>query len=213
MVGSAAVEAVYFVTLAGAMARLPLGTAYGVARGGGQLVTWPISFLLMHETVTPLAALGAALVTAGLLASARPDGVTPRGIGWALGCAVAIGIYPVTYKAALAAGAPEAALFAASLSLSLPLQVLLLGARRRDRLADVLAHERGWLPLAAVLCAGSFLSFLAALSLGGAGRASAIRNTSVLFALAIAVRHGDKPSPRAIAGAVAIAVGAGLVAG
>lgn len=213
VVGSAAVEAVYFVTLSGAMARLPLGTAYGVARGGGQLVTWPISVLLMHEAVTPVAAAGAALVTAGLLASARPDGVTPRGIGWALACAVAIGIYPVTYKAALAEGAPEAALFAASLSLSLPLQVALLGTRRRSRLADVLAHERGWLAVAAALCAVSFLSFLAALSLGGAGRASAIRNTSVLFALCLGARHGDRPSHRAIAGAVAIAVGAALVAG
>lgn len=213
LLASAAVEAMYFVTLSGAMARLPLGTAYGVARGGGQLVTWPISVLLMHEAVTAPALVGAVLVTLGLLASARPDGVTPDGIGWALACAVSIGIYPVTYKGALAAGAPEAALFAASLVLSLPLQIVLLGARRRERLADVLAHERGWLGVAAVLCAGSFLSFLAALSLGGAGRASAIRNVSVLFALGIAAASGDKPTSRAVAGAVAIAVGAALVAG
>ena len=38
VVGSGLVEAVYFVTLSQALQRLPLGTAYGIARGGGQVV-------------------------------------------------------------------------------------------------------------------------------------------------------------------------------
>lgn len=210
VLASAAVEAVYFVTLAGALARLPLGTAYGVARGGGQLVTWPISMVLLREAASASALLGAGLVTVGLLASARPHGVTPRGLGWALACAVAIGVYPVTYKGALATGAPEAALFAASLALSLPVQVLALGGDAAGRLR---AARGRWLAAGALLCAVSFLSFLGALSLGGAGRASAMRNVSVLFALLFSAIGGDRPTPRAILGAAAIVVGAALVAG
>lgn len=213
VVASGLVEAAYFVTLAGALARLPLGTAYGVARGGGQLVTWPIAVLALGEPLTATSAAGASLVAGGLLATARPGGVTPDGLGWAVACAVTIGVYPITYKAALGAGAPEATLFATSLAISLPVQIALLGAERRARLTRA-ASGAGWPLLAAsVLCAASFLAFLGALALGGAGRASAIRNVSVLFALAIAAWGGERPTSRALFGAVGIAVGAALVAG
>ena len=47
----------------------------------------------------------------------------------------------------------------------------------------------------------------------GAGRASALRNTSVLFALIAARILGERPTARAIGGAVLIAVGAVLVVG
>jgi drug/metabolite transporter (DMT)-like permease len=207
---SAAVEAVYFATLAAAMARLPLGTAYGVARGGGQLLTWPLSILLLGEAVSLTSVIGAALITVGLLSTARGGG---RGLLWAVACACAIGLYPLTYKRALAEGAPEAALFAVSLCFSLPLQIVLLGRTRWTRLADTLRTDGRALGFGAVLCAVSFLSFLAALEIDGAGRASALRNTSVLFALIAARILGERPTARAIGGAVLIAVGAVLVVG
>lgn len=206
---SATVEAVYFATLAAAMARLPLGTAYGVARGGGQLLTWPLSIVLLREEVETTSVIGAAVLTAGLLSTARGGG---RGLGWAVACAAAIGLYPLTYKQALAEAAPEAALFAVSLSFSLPLQVVLLGAERWQRLRRILGGEGGRLAVGSVLCATSFLAFLGALDLGGAGRASALRNTSVLFALLVAWAMGDRPTRRGVLGAGLIAVGAGLVA-
>ena len=61
VIGSGLVEAVYFVTLSQALMRLPLGTAYGIARGGGQVVTWPVSALLFHEVIDARAATGAVL--------------------------------------------------------------------------------------------------------------------------------------------------------
>ncbi len=209
---SGAIEAVYFVTLAGALARLPLGTTYGLARGGGQLVTWPLSVLTMHERLTPRAAVGAVLVTAGL-ASTASGGGSPVGLAYAAGCAVAIGFYPITYKAALGAGAGEAALFAASIAISLPLQALMLGATAKERLRAAALETPHRTAVAAALCAASFLTFLVGLAHGDAGRASALRNTSVLFATAVAWRRGEPVGARTIVAMAAIVLGAALVLG
>lgn len=210
--GSGLVEAAYFVTLGAALTRLPLGTAYAVARGGGQLLTWPIAVWWLAEQPTSPAIVGALLVTLGLAATARAGRPDPGGLLWAFACAVTIGAYPVTYKAALAAGAEEAALFATSLAVSLPLQIAALGPGRRRRLSDAWNDGRSAIILGSALCAASFLAFLVALDLGGAGRASALRNVSVLVAAALGWWSGEPTGRRTAFAAVAIAGGAALVA-
>lgn len=205
------IEAAYFVLLAGSLQRLPLGTAYGVSRGGGLLVTWPLSIAFTGEPFTAVGALGAALVSAGLLSM-----VTGRAgphLRWALGCALAIGLYPLAYQAALRRGAPEALLFSASLSVALPLQVLMLGPDARERLLRIGARERPLLVGGALLCATSFLLFLAALDRSGAGWAAALRNVSVVFATLIGWLAGDPRTRRAAIAAALIAAGAVLLAG
>jgi drug/metabolite transporter (DMT)-like permease len=205
------VEAAYFALLSGALLRLPLGTAYGLSRGGGLLLTWPVSLLLLGERIDAVGALGAGLVAAGLLALVR--GRPGPGVRWALACAVAIGLYPPAYQWALRAGAPAAMLFACSLLVSGPLQVAALGGERRARLGRALREERRLLLVGALLCAASFLLFLAALDRSGAGWASALRNTSVLFAAAIGWARGEERTPRALGSAGLIALGAVALAG
>lgn len=213
VIGSGLVEAVYFVTLSQALQRLPLGTAYGIARGGGQIVTWPVSALVFHEVVDARSATGAVLVGAGLVSTVF-DGGRGAGLWWAFACALTIGVYPLTYKFALENGANEAALFAASLLLALPLQLLFLDkAARLARLRAAAVASPGLIALGSLLCAVSFLTFLVALERGGAGRASALRNTSVLFAAGIGWWRGDPLSTRALLAFLAIVVGAVLVAG
>lgn len=210
VLASGLVEGVYFVTLGRALARLPLGTAYGLSRGGGQLVTWPVSVVWMGEGATATAAAGAAALVAGLVARVRPP-LSVDGLGWAAGCALAIGAYPLTYQAALRAGAPPSLLFASSLAVALPLQVLALGAAPGRRLRAAAGDGRGELAVAAGLCAASFLLFLAALATGGAGRASAVRNTSIAFATLLGWAAGERLDGPAWAGAAAITAGAVLV--
>ena len=204
IVASGAIEAVYFVALARALARLPLGTAYGLSRGGGQLVTWPVA-LALGETASPVALVGAGILAGGLVARVRlpADG---RGLVWAVVCAAAIGAYPLTYKQALSAGAPAFGLFALSLGAALPLQLLALGGTARLREAG-----RGRATLlvgTAALCAASFLAYLGALSLAGAGRTSALRNLSIVFATALGVAQGERLDRRTALGAAMITVGA-----
>lgn len=208
ILASGAVEAVYFVTLGRALAALPLGTAYGVSRGGGQLVTWPVSALLLGEPAGPLALAGAGLLVGGLLARAGTAGATPRGLAWAGGCALAIGAYPLTYQQGLRAGVPHALLFTGSLAVAWPLQLLLLGPGRGPRLRAALAGRGPALALAALGCAASFLLFLVALGTAGAGRASAVRNTSIAFATLFGAWAGEPLDRRAVLGAAAITVGA-----
>ena len=207
--GAGLVEALYFVLLAAALARLPLGTAYGVSRGAGLLLTWPVSVLLLGETPTTLDLAGAVLVTLGLLSPAAGVG---RDLWVALACAVAIGLYPLAYQGALRAGAPPRVLFTLSLALSWPVQALALGPRRWPRLAAAFAAAPGAMVLCALICTASFLLFLEALSQAGAGWASALRNTSVLFAAVLGLFIGEKPLLRGWLGAVAIALGAALLA-
>ena len=202
---SSFIEAAYFVALSRALARLPLGTAYGLSRGGGQLVTWPIAVLALGEHATGLTVLGAAVLLTGLVARVEWP-IDRRGFAWAGACALAIGLYPLTYKQALDAGAPKFGLFALSLAGALPLQILVLGGPKR--LIAATEGKRILLVIASALCAASFLAFLAALALAGAGRISALRNISIVFATLLGWAQGEKRDARAIFGAAAITIGA-----
>lgn len=209
---SAGVEAAYFVTLTRALTALPLGTAYGVSRGGGQLVTWPVSMVWQGEVAGPWTLGAAGLLVAGLLARVTRPLAGP-GLGWALACALAIGLYPLTYKQALATGAPPFALFALSLGGALPAQLAALGGARTARLAGAARGRAGRLSLAAAACAASFLLFLLALDRAGAGRASAMRNTSIVFATVLGRLQGEVLDGRAALAALAITLGAIGLAG
>lgn len=190
------VEGIYFASLLTALRNLPLPLAYGVSRGAGVLLSWPLAMLWVHEKASPRALLGAGILSLGLgLAAvgrggAQPDEGQARA-GWAATwvCALSISAYPLVYQQALHAHAPPFALFTVSLALSLPIQWVWLGRGARGRLARELSQQPYLLVGAALLCAASFLLLLAALSEGGAAHLSALRNTSVLVATALAARE------------------------
>ncbi|MBX3263394.1 MAG: EamA family transporter [Labilithrix sp.] len=68
-VASGVLEACYFVTLARALSRAPLGSVYTVVRGGALVVVWPISVLALGEAITAARAIGTLLVVLGLVAT------------------------------------------------------------------------------------------------------------------------------------------------
>lgn len=205
------IEALYFVTLGRALQRLPLGSAYGISRGLGLLLLWPASVLWFGEGLDLRSAVGAGLLSLGLLALITQ--VPSRlGLAYALGCAASIALYPLAYKRALIAGVAPYALFGLSLALALPLQIAGLGAGRRERLSRSWSAHRLRILAGAALCAASFLLFLFALRATGAGRITGLRNLSVLFAALWAWRAGEPMSRRGWASALALAVGAVLLA-
>lgn len=206
------VEGAYFVTLSRALTRLPLGTAYGVSRGAGLLFVWPLSVAVLGETATALEMFGAVLVSLGLFTLVRRGG-SRAGLASAAACAASVGLYPVAYKAALERGASPYPLFALALAIALPVQVALLGDGRRQRLASALRGAPWRLGLASLLCAASFLLFLAALQACGAARLTGLRNTSVVFAAAFGWAQGEPSGARNVASALAIAAGALLLSG
>ncbi|HEY5933932.1 MAG TPA: hypothetical protein VIU61_04840 [Kofleriaceae bacterium] len=211
-------EAVYFATLARALDRGKLGPVYTISRGGAVLVVWPLSIVLYAELVTPLSASGSALVLFGLVmcgvgahGAGKRDG-KPSGVGWASLCAVSIAGYHLAYKAALLTGANGSASFAVSLGLSALLSVIRLGRDGRAALVTVARTRMPRAALMGVVCGGSFLILMEALSLGGSGYVLTLRNTSVLFAAGLAFAIGEKPSRGELVGAALVAAGAVLMA-
>jgi drug/metabolite transporter (DMT)-like permease len=210
VIAAGLVEGAYFVTLSRALELLPLGTAYGISRGAGLLLVWPLSAALLAEHTTVAELVGAGLVSVGLFVLVQRAG-SRQGLLAAGACAITIGLYPVTYKAALEHGVAPFPLFALALTIALPIQLALLGARRGPRLGAALTATPTRLGVAALLCAASFLLFLVALDTGGAARITGLRNTSVAFAAFFGWVQGEPRARRSIASSLAIAAGALLL--
>jgi len=206
-------EAGYFATLALALRQAPLNVAYTISRGGSLAAVWPVSALWLGERVTSLSASGAITVGAGLLlvGLGRSGRASARGVFWAILCALFIAGYHLAYKRALATGAQPAAVFAAALALTLPLNFARLGRGSTTRVGTSLRASPLVLLGAGVICAASFLVFLFALASGGAGAVMTLRNTSVVFALLLSWVIGERPDTPQFVGALAVAAGAVLL--
>lgn len=212
-IGAGVCEGAYFVSLGLALARGPLGPVYTVARGGAMLVAWPISIVFLGEALSWPARIGVALIATGLgLTTFRPrEHASPAGLGWAAISSVGIAGYYLSYKLALAAGAESRALFAVALGCALPINAASMGRNPARR--GVLAFCRSPLHvcLGGVTCTASFLIFLQALAVTGAGAVLTLRNTSILFAQVLAIWGGELPTIRVIGGAVFVVPGALLL--
>lgn len=211
-----AFEAVYFMTLAKALELGRLGAVYTVSRGGAILVVWPLSIVWFAESATLTSTLGSITVLAGLALSsvgstAGGNRDHRAGIAWAAACAASIAGYHLAYKAALLAGGNPSASFALSLSLSGLISIVRIGRTGRRTLVDVV-RARWWrVSLMGIICGGSFLILMEALARGGSGYVLTLRNTSVLFAAALAFMIGERPRHSEMVGAALVAAGATLM--
>src|SRR5690349_14737492 len=163
---SGAIEVVYFVSLSGALVRLPLQTAYGLSRGLGMLLVWPLSMWLMDERATDTRLVGAALLSLGLLCLVE-RGRSVSGLLLAVLSAITIAGYPLAYKAALHAGVAPYSLFSLSLVIGLSGTFAILGANGPRRIAHALRGRAAYLGFCSVICCASFLLFLHALQSEG----------------------------------------------
>jgi drug/metabolite transporter (DMT)-like permease len=212
-VGAGIFEAIYFITLGAALARATYGAVYAIARGGALVVVWPVAVALLREPVTAASASGAALVASGviLVAAAGRERASAGGIALAAACAASIAGYHVCYDLALGAGAGPAPLSALAFGVGLP--PVWLWARLTGRtVSAVELRAVGRWALAGAIATASFLLFLHGLAQSGAGVALTLRNTSIVFAQALAAGIGERVPRRQLLGAVLVMVGAALVA-
>jgi drug/metabolite transporter (DMT)-like permease len=201
-------EARYFRALGRALAAGPLGPVYTLSRGGALLLVWPISALWLQEPVTALRAAGALLVLAGLAAASLERGLSAIAVRHALECAALIAAYHFAYKLALADGALPAAVFATSIGLATVLDLATGGGAHRRGVSAVLRGEPARTWLGGAVCAAAFLLFLVCLAQGGAAWVFTLRNTSVLFAAALSLALGERPTARQLGGAALVFAGA-----
>ena len=210
-VGGGLFEGLYFLTLAQALERAPLGWSYTWMRGGSLLLVWPVSLLFLGEGAGALSVLCVLAVCGGLafmgLDSGGPGG-NRHGLRWAGAVATAIAGYTLCYKASLAHGAHPIPLYATSMAVSLPFLVAAKLLHRGWTREAFLPTQLGLVLAAGLLCTASFLLYLQSLALGGAGVMATLRNTSVVFAVLFSWALGERPTPRQWAGACLVTLGA-----
>ena len=119
--------------------------------------------------------------------------------------------YHLAYAAALREAVNPSACFALSLGVSVAINATRLRRAGRGGFVALLRQRWRRLVVMGVVSAGSFLVLLEALARGGAGHVLTLRNTSVLFAVVMAWRIGERPARAEVLGAALVAVGATLL--
>jgi uncharacterized membrane protein len=204
-------EALYFLALARALARAPVGPVYAMSRGLPLLLVWPASHFFLKESVSLGGTLAVVTLLGGLLLLLPRSDAHPtegHGLAWAVATAACIAVGQIVYKVALSHGAVPAWLFATSMAVAFPLTTLAL----RDplpRLLGVIRRAPLGMSLAALACAASFLLSLWVLRGQGAAWVLTLRNSSIAFVQLLGwIALRERPAPRALAGVALIFGGA-----
>ena len=205
IVASGVLELVYFAMLAAAYRRYELSLVYPVARGLAPVLALVIVVAAGGALPAALGVVGVLAVSAGVLLVRGPRGNLH---GLAVGAAIAaiIGGYTVVdrYGIQHAAAGPYLLLIMIGPAIVYPLAI----GKRRLRAAA------GWQPFA--IGAGlslAYLLVLLALRVASAPAVSAVRETSVVMATALAaVFLHERVSRGRLAGSVLVAAGVALLA-
>ena len=202
----------YYITLAEAYRRADMSQVYPVARGGAPLLTATASLLLLREPVPLQAAVGIALLGAGvalmsLRGGRKHQAVDRAAIAFALATAVIICGYTMVdgigARAAGNAHAYAAALFVID---GIPLIGFIAWRDGRSGLR-ALAHVVGPGLAAGTLSYASYWIAIWAMTVAPIALVAALRETRVLFAAAIALVILKEPfgAMRALAATLIVA--------
>jgi drug/metabolite transporter (DMT)-like permease len=206
VLGSGALELVYFGLLATAYARADLTFVYPVARGSAPVIVLVVSVAALGAAVSGLQAAGVLAVAAGVL---LVRGLA-RGRGGDLALALAVGAciagYTLVDDHGLRHAGPIAYLTLVLVVAAVPFAAAVGPAAMRRALA----------PRAVLAGAGMFGAYvlaLAALERAEAAPVAALRETSVVMAVAGAAVLGRSRVPAArVAGACVVVAGAAAIA-
>jgi drug/metabolite transporter (DMT)-like permease len=207
---SAALELAYFLLLTTAYARSDVSLVYPIARGSAPVLVLTAT-LLAGQSLGVAGAVGVLLVGAGVvLVRSVGGGMDVRGVGLALAIGAAIAGYTLVDKQGLehAAVVPYLELVLAPVAAA----VLLVEARA-GRL-DVVGAAVGTRTVAAAVA--SFAAYglvLAALTRASAAAVAAVRETSILFAVALGAGVlRERVGPVRAVGAALVVLGVALIA-
>ncbi|HRD29057.1 MAG TPA: DMT family transporter [Caulobacter sp.] len=212
LAGSWATHLVYLVCLIKAFERADMSVAYPVSRGVAPALAAVVSVSLFSEPITVLVACGIGLVSCGVMAVGLGRQVDRRALGWAAATGVTIALYTVIDAEGVRA-APGALSYIVWVYLALGGGIGLLFALWRGP-RFLLAAREAWKPglAAGALSIVTYGLALWAYRLGDTPRLAALRETSILFGVAIAVVFlGERLTPGRVAGTLAIAGGAALL--
>jgi phosphonate utilization associated putative membrane protein len=194
LAASVAIHVGYYITLVGAYRHGELGFAYPIMRGSAPLLVALLSGQLIGEHLPPVAWLGVAGISAGVLAigltRSASHGSRGHALAYALANAAIIASYTIVDGLGVRASG-HALRYVALLFLvdGAPYFAIVIW-QRRAALAPSLAYMRGRWPVALLgACAslGAYGIALWAMTRAPVAAVAALRETSVLFAALIGV--------------------------
>ena len=212
LAASWATHLVYLVCLIKAFEAADMSVAYPILRGVAPALAAAAAVLVFGEPIDLPVAAGVALVSLGVLAVALGRHVTRASLGWALATGATIAVYTVIDAQGVRA-APSALSYIVWVFISLGGGIALLFALWRGPRFLVAAREE-WKPglIAGALSILTYGLALAAFRMADTPRLAALRETSILFATAIAVFVlKEKLTAGRFAGIAAIAAGAAVL--
>ena len=209
---SLATHLVYLVCLIKAFERADMTVAYPIARGVAPALAAGVAVAVFGEAVTWLTAAGIGLVSVGVMTVGLGRHVDRGALGWALATGVCIALYTV-FDAQGVRAAPTPFSYIVWVYLSMGGGIALVFALWRGP-RFILAAREEWKPglAAGALSIVTYGLALWAYSLGDTPRLAALRETSILFAVVIAVVFlRERMTAGRIVGTVVIAGGAALL--
>ena len=208
--GSAALHVGYNAFLVRAYRRGDFGSAYPIARGSSPLLVTLGAALTVGEWPALIGLLGILLVSAGIISLAFKGRRLPEaGIFYALGTGAFIAAYSVTDGIG-ARLSGHAVAYAAWMCLAWGITALpVYWARRRDMALWRGARRTGLAALGGIISVVAYGIVIFAMTRAPMGSVSALRETSVLFAVLLArLFFAERLTARRMVSALVIAVGA-----
>lgn len=209
LLASTLVHFFYLYFLIRAFEVADMSTAYPIMRGSAPVIAAVVAVLLFDEPISWAVAGGIGLVTLGTLAVALWRAPDRRALGWALATGATVAAYTVIDAQGVRA-APSAASYFVWVFMALGGFIACTFAVWRGPVFLSTARQQ-WKPglLAGALSIGSYGLALFAYRLGDVPRLAALRETSILFGVLIAVvALNERVGKVRLAGAAAIALGA-----
>jgi drug/metabolite transporter (DMT)-like permease len=206
---SAALEAAYYLLLSAAYRRGELSAVYPVARGAAPVIVLAAGIVGLGGSVGWTQGVGVVVIGAGLLA-VRSDGSDRGALQLALATAATIAAYTLIDRDGLDHADPLPYLWlvlAPSAALTIAVSARQSGARA---ITTALGPPT---IVAGIATFGAYALVLAALQRAPAAPVAAVRETSIVLAVAAGALILHEPvSPRRWAGAIAVTAGVCLVA-
>lgn len=187
LVGSLFTHLVYLVALVRAFEGADMSAAYPLFRGMAPMLASLAAVTLFREPITWPVAAGVAMVSGGVLINALGRQMAGRTLAWSLLCGVSIAVYTVIDAQGVRA-APSAPSYIVWIFLMDGFGIGALFALWRGPVF-IAEARRQWRPglIAGVVSIFSYGGALWAFRLGATPKLAALRETSILFALIIAV--------------------------
>jgi drug/metabolite transporter (DMT)-like permease len=207
----------YFIGLSEAYRYGDMGQVYPIARGSAPLITALLSTTVLGEAIGPMGIVGIVLLACGVFLMSFRGGaamarMNSRAVGFALFTAVTICAYSISDgTGARVSGNPHTYTVWLFIADGLMMMVLLLLRRGPGAYPQMAPFWVGGL-IGGGLSLAAYWIAIWAMTVAPIAIVAALRETSVLFAAAIAVFILKEPlSATRIAAAVVIVVGLGLI--